>query len=78
MSFHEIYKCLRDGLYSQDKDYKHLCLDIILRHLYYISQDVPGEMSESTLRNIKELTAQYHPDLISPASEEPQGKDSSF
>lgn len=62
--FREIYKCLRDGLYSNDKSYKHLCLEIILSHLAHISKKLPDEMYDSTKLYIKELKQEYNPETI--------------
>ena len=63
-NFHEIYKTVRDGLHSDDKSYKHLCLEIILQHLYYISREMPNEMYHSTPISVKSLYDTKEQDFI--------------
>jgi len=68
MSFHEIFKCVRDGLNSKNKNYKDVCFRIMLKHIYLFSRDNPEAMSVSEAQNIQELYFEYH-DICSACDE---------
>jgi hypothetical protein len=59
--YREIAKALRDGLARDDKDYKDLCLGIILNHMYLISRN-NAQFYDATEDLLEHLMIEHDPD----------------
>jgi hypothetical protein len=61
--YSQIVKALRDGIPTDDMDYKNLNLKIILNHLFLISLH-NSEFSESDVRLLRHLMNEYDSETL--------------